>query len=116
MHTPEEPQRIGDVIQQAEQIAHAAIDSEVGSVRTLTITICDVDVPCIISNGDVYVQTTLQGFCDAVQSTMVEFLRSLEDRISEARRVALAHADFFPAVHFKRVAGEDVVRDSGEQR
>jgi hypothetical protein len=116
MHTPEEPQRLGDILQQAQQIADAATDSEVGSVRTLTISICDVDIPCVISNGDVYVQTTLQGFCDAVQATMVEFLGSLEDRISEARRVALAHADFFPAVHFKRVAGEDVVRDSGEQR
>jgi len=109
MHTPEESQGFGDILQQAQQIADAATHSEVGSCRTFTLSICDVDVPCVISDGEVYVQTTLQGFHDAVSAAMVEFLGSLEARISEARRTALAHADFFPEVHFKRVVGGDVV-------
>lgn len=115
MHTPQESQGFSDVVQQAQQIAHATDDSEVGSFRPITVTICDVDLSCIITNGEVYVQTTLQGFHDALSAAMVEFLSDLEAGISEARSSALAHARDFPQFHVKRVVESDVVRDCGER-
>jgi len=115
VRTPEEEARYGDVVQQAEQIAHAALDSTVTEIRPFTLIVCDVDVPCVVANGDVYVQTTLQGFHDAVSAALLEFLSSLEARISEARSTALASADSFPQVHFERL-DEPHLGGSGEQR
>jgi len=116
MHTPKEPSRDSDVIQQAEQIANAALDSKGQPVRTGVLSICDVDLPFLVADGEVYIQTTFPEFFDAVSAAMVDFLRDMEIRISEARGAALAHAHLFPEVHLSRVVEPNVVRDSGEQR
>lgn len=114
MHTSEEPSWNGDVFQQAESIASAADLRQVADAHFLTVVICDVDVPCTISNGELYVQAPFQIVLDALQAALSEFLGDLETRISETRRTALASTDFLPHVYFKRVAGDDVVRGGGE--
>lgn len=116
MHTPEEPTRQRDVIQQAQSIADAAANSEGEYFAVAAIRICDVDLPIIIAHGDVYVQATLQLVFDALSASMVEFLRHLEDGISDAGRGALASAGVLPKVYFPRMVESDVVRDSGEPR
>jgi len=116
MHTPNQPQGPSDIVQQAQQIANAATDSKGEPIRAGVLTVCDVDLPIIIANGEVYVQATLPEFFDAVSAQVVDFLRDLETRISEARRAALAHADLFPTVDIERVVESRVVRDRGEQR
>lgn len=114
MHTPEESTRLRDFVFLAQQVADAAIDSQGQPLRAGVIAICDVDIPVVIANGEVYVQAPLLSFSDAMQAAMVEFLRSLETGISEARSAALASPDFLPVVYQPRVAGADVVRGSGE--
>lgn len=109
MHSPEKPSRRGDLIQQAQSIADAAMRSTSGTVHPFTLVICDVDVPCFITDGEVYVQAPLQIVHDALSAQMVEFLRDLEARISETRRAALASVGVFPAVHVTNVVSGDVV-------
>jgi len=109
VHNAEDSTRNSDLFQQAQQIADAAIDSTNRYVRTGVISVCDVDIPFVLADGDVYLQATLPEFHDAVSALMVEFLRNLEARISEARRTTLAHAGDFTLVRVKGVVGEDVV-------
>lgn len=116
MHNPEEPTRRRDVVQQAVEIANAALDSANPIVHALTVTVCDVDIPVVVANGEVYVQATLCEFHDALSAAMVELLRHLEIGISEARRGALALACAHPELGVEAMAISHLVRDSGEQR
>lgn len=116
MHNPEEQTRRRDVVQQAVEIANAALDSTNPLVHALTLSICDVDIPVVVANGEVYVQATLPEFHDALSAAMVELLRHLEIGISEARRGALAFACAHPELGVEAMAVAHVVRDSGEQR
>jgi len=116
MHTPQEPSRTSDVVQLAEQIANAATNSKGHTVSTGILTICDVDLPFFIADGELYVQAPLQGILDALSSALVDFLRDLEARVSETRSAALASTDFLPQIYVQGVVVEHVVRDSGEQR
>lgn len=115
MHNPEDAARCRDIVQQAFEIANAAANSANPLVHTLTVSVCDVDIPVIVANGEVYVQTTLQGFHDAMSATLVEFLRHLEIGISEARRGALAFACAHPELGLEAMAVAHLVRNSGEQ-
>lgn len=116
MHTPKEPSRDSDIVQLAQQIADAAANSEDHTISVGVVSIYDVDLPVFISDGELYVQAPLQSVFDAVSAALVDVLRDLETRVSEARSAALASPDFFPKVHFSGVVVEHVVRDSGEQR
>lgn len=116
MFSSEEQSRLRRLIQQAESVASAADNGAVAEIHYLTVTVCDVDLPCCISNGELYVQAPFQIVLDAMCAALGEFLSDMETRVSEARRTALASTDLFPTVHFKRMAGQDVVPDSGEQR
>lgn|GEM_PF-6405938 len=114
MHTPEEQTRRGDIVHQAEQVAHAAADGADFAEGPFTISICDVDLPAFIWNEVVYVQVPLQGFFDAVAAAISHGLSDLEARISEAGRTALSSADFRRELSRSPVVGQGVVRDSGE--
>jgi len=114
MHTPEESQGHGDVIQQAESIAHAAADSADQPIQSFIISIFDVDLPAFLVDGQLYVQAPLQGVLDAFEATLSTRLTALEAGISEARRTALALSRDGRAISQFILDLDGVVRGSGE--
>jgi hypothetical protein len=116
MHNTEGPKGPGDILQQAQQIADAATNGTDNAYGPFTLTVCDVDLPAFIWDGDVYIQAPLQGFFDAVAACVSDSIGDLEARISEARRAALASDYFRLTLPVTRVVESVVVRDSGEQR
>lgn len=111
MHSPT-PEQEGrsDNVQQAEPNPHAENDSEDQPATVVTFTICDVDLPCVVLDGTLYVQAPLQDVFDAFAAYVSDGLRHMETRISETRSAALAfdgvqRSFFGAAVVVPRVGG-----------
>jgi hypothetical protein len=116
MHYTQEPSGGGWLLQQAQQVANAAQNGADFAEGPFTISVCDVDLPAFIWDGAVFVQVPLEGFFDAITAAVLDSLRDLEVRVSEAGRAALSSTDFRSALPRTPVVESRVVRDSGEQR
>lgn len=114
MHSTEGSQGFSHIIQQAEQVSHAAQDGPDFAEGPFTISFRHVDIPAFIWDGTVYVQMPLEGFLDAVTATLGEVLSDMEIGISEAGRAALSSDDFRATLPRSSVAQSGVVRGGGE--
>jgi len=113
MHSPEEKAGLSDdVFAQVTQQVLEAMQPGLTAVA-LTVTLCDVDLPAFVVDGELYVQAPLPLIFDAFAAYISDGLSVLETRVSETRSAALASAHLQPTVLEQIVAEQSVVRNGG---
>ncbi len=113
MHYSEEFPWVRDDIFEALEIPYVEDRGEDPDRRDFVISLCNVDLPCRVANGTVYVQAPLESVVDAFTAAIFEMLRDLENGISEARSSALSFASFRRTLRAEGVVITNVVRNGG---
>lgn len=107
--------RVRDELLAQVQIAHAQAHSQGRHPVALKVTLCDVDLPAFVSDGQLYVQAPLQRIFEAFAEDLSAFLGDMEVRISaETGRGALPLDRHWCPVSGAPVAIPCVVRGCGE--
>jgi hypothetical protein len=115
VHTAKEPTRDSQhlLAALAQQVTEAIGADLAGGA--FIVTICDVDLPAFMADGELYVQAPLPLVFDAFAAYVSDSLSALEIGISDTRRAALSSARNGRAVPGTSVVVEGVVRDGAEQ-
>jgi hypothetical protein len=113
VHSPESSEtRNGNDVQQAESQQDAANGGADIAYTAVVFTLCDVDLPCVVFDGELYVQAPIQDVFDAFAAYVSESLSNLETRVSETRSTALALDGIQRSLFGAPVALTRVVRGS----
>lgn len=75
----------GDTVHTTLAVEDAAEVRTSGPQQSFTVTIGDVDLPAIFSNGVLYLQAPLPLIFEAFAEDLPDFLRDMEARISDSR-------------------------------
>ena len=100
----------------AKPHAHVEGDGENCRSAAFTLSFRDVDVPCRIAGGFVYIQSSLSGISETRAATVAALVRSLEIGVSETGCASLALDDFQRAFHRKGMVEPRLVRSGGRRR
>lgn len=111
--TPDET-RNGNDVQQAQSQPNAQNGSQDQPATVVFFTLCNVDLPCVVLDGALYVQAPLQDVFDAFAAYISDGLSHMENRVSETRSAALAFDGIQRSLFGAGVVVPRVVPDSEE--
>lgn len=116
MHTPTPDEARGsDNVLAAFSLEDVADNGEDIAPTVVVFTLCDIDIPCVLRDGELYCEASLQSVFDAFAASISEGLRDLEDRVSKARGSALAFDGLQRSLFSARLVVPRVVFDREER-